>query len=284
MLREEEDQHSELSEANAPLINEKEPLLEDFEAESRKWEEKRESLTTKLDDANLSLKICQENEKKFEEERRGWEKERAVLSSNLFAHEYVRKCRRLEKESADLTASLATAKAEGDFYRSNDDEEDDSSDDDEEDDSSEEKTKTEETDQENVLDNEKEVKDEELKETEDEYYWEIAKDSSLSMRRQIDLFKGQTQLEGNYCKLVKSAVEKLVVLEQENKVLSRKLRAERTSTEQLNRLVCLFEIKCERLEEGKADLTASLSIAKDESEFYRECMHNLGLDNELSAI
>ncbi|CAK7329480.1 unnamed protein product [Dovyalis caffra] len=104
------------------------------------------------------------------------------------------------------------------------------------------------------------------------------------MRRQIDLFKGQTQLEGKYCKLVKSAVQKLVVLEQENKVLSRKLRAEKTSTEQLNRLVCLFEIKCERLEDEKADLTASLSIAKDESEFYRECMHNLGLDNELSTI
>ncbi|CAK7329479.1 unnamed protein product [Dovyalis caffra] len=57
--------------------------------------------------------ICQENEKKFEEERRDWEKERAVLSSNLFAHEYVSECQRLEKENADLTTRLATAKAEG---------------------------------------------------------------------------------------------------------------------------------------------------------------------------
>ena len=82
------------------------------------------------------------------------------------------------------------------------------------------------------------------------------------------------ELHGENCKLMKDLADKLLVLEQENEVLSRKLSAESTSsTEQLNQIVYEYERICRRLEEEKAVLNASLSTAQADSDFYRECMH-----------
>jgi hypothetical protein len=131
---------------------------------------------------------------------------------------------------------------------------------------------------------EKEVmKDQELKETGDGRCCETSRAFLSSMQREIGLLK---ELNERNCKLMKDLADTLLLLEQENEVLSRKLiSAESTSsTEQLNQIVYEYERKCQRLEEEKADLNASLSTAEAESDFYRECMHNLGLSNELPTI
>ncbi|KAL9333184.1 hypothetical protein Peur_073323 [Populus x canadensis] len=132
---------------------------------------------------------------------------------------------------------------------------------------------------------EKEVmKDQELKETGDGRCCETSRAFLSSMQREIGLLK---ELNEKNCKLVEDLADTLLLLEQENEVLSRKLiiSAESTSsTEQLNQIVYEYERKCQRLEEEKADLNASLSTAEAESDFYRECMHNLGLSNELPTI
>ncbi|KAJ6986304.1 hypothetical protein NC653_024022 [Populus alba x Populus x berolinensis] len=124
---------------------------------------------------------------------------------------------------------------------------------------------------------EKEVmKDQELKETGDGRCCETSRALS-SMQREIGLLK---ELSEKNCKLMKDLADTLLFLEQENEVLSRRLiSAESTSsTELLNQIVYEYERKCQRLEEEKADLNDSLSIAEAESHFYRECMHNLGLN------
>jgi hypothetical protein len=131
---------------------------------------------------------------------------------------------------------------------------------------------------------EKEVmKDQELKETGDARCCETSRAFLSSMQREIGLLK---ELNERNCKLMKDLADTLLLLEQENEVLSRKLiSAESTSsTEQLNQIVYEYERKCQRLEEEKADLNASLSTAEAESDFYRECMHNLGLSNEVPTI
>ena len=132
---------------------------------------------------------------------------------------------------------------------------------------------------------EKEVmKDQELKETGDARCCETSRAFLSSMQREIGLLK---ELNEKNCKLMKDLADTLLLLEQENEVLSRKLiiSAESTSsTEQLNQIVYEYERKCQRLEEEKADLNASLSTAEAESDFYRECMHNLGLSNEVPTI
>ncbi|KAL9370665.1 hypothetical protein Peur_035805 [Populus x canadensis] len=131
---------------------------------------------------------------------------------------------------------------------------------------------------------EKEVmKDQELKETGDGRCCETSRAFLSSMQREIGLLK---ELNEKNCKLMKDLADTLLLLEQENEVLSRKLiSAESTSsTEQLNQIVYEYERKCQRLEEEKANLNASLSTAEAESDFYRECMHNLGLSNELPTI
>ncbi|KAJ6896935.1 hypothetical protein NC651_022968 [Populus alba x Populus x berolinensis] len=124
---------------------------------------------------------------------------------------------------------------------------------------------------------EKEVmKDQELKETGDGRCCETSRALS-SMQREIGQLK---ELSEKNFKLMKDLADALLLLEQENEVLSRKLiSAESTSsTELLNQIVYEYERKCQRLEEEKADLNDSLSIAEAESHFYRECMHNLGLN------
>ncbi|KAG6761686.1 hypothetical protein POTOM_034915 [Populus tomentosa] len=124
---------------------------------------------------------------------------------------------------------------------------------------------------------EKEVmKDQELKETGDGRCCETSRALS-SMQREIGLLK---ELSEKNCKLMKDLADTLLLLEQENEVLSRKLISaeSRSSTELLNQIVYEYERKCQRLEEEKADLNDNLSTAEAESDFYRECMHNLGLN------
>ncbi|KAG6762999.1 hypothetical protein POTOM_033527 [Populus tomentosa] len=120
------------------------------------------------------------------------------------------------------------------------------------------------------------MKDQELKETGDGRCSETSRALS-SMQREIGQLK---ELSEKNCKLMKDLADTLLFLEQENEVLSRRLISaeSRSSTELLNQIVYEYERKCQRLEEEKADLNDSLSIAEAESHFYRECMHNLGLN------
>ncbi|KAJ6409944.1 hypothetical protein OIU84_009437 [Salix udensis] len=106
----------------------------------------------------------------------------------------------------------------------------------------------------------KEVKDQESQETGDGRWCETRRVFLSSMEREDDvgLLK---DLNGENCKLMKDLAEKLLVLEKENEVLSRKLSAESaSSTERLNQIVYEYERICRRLEEEKAALHASLNF------------------------
>ncbi|KAB5541599.1 hypothetical protein DKX38_014573 [Salix brachista] len=125
----------------------------------------------------------------------------------------------------------------------------------------------------------KEVKDQEPQETGDGRCCETSRVFLSSMQREDDvgLLK---DLNGENCKLMKDLADKLLVLEQENEFLSRKLSAESaSSTERLNQIVYEYERICRRLEEEKAALNAGLSTAQADSDFYRECMFDLSLSN-----
>uniref|UniRef100_A0A6N2LF45 Uncharacterized protein n=1 Tax=Salix viminalis TaxID=40686 RepID=A0A6N2LF45_SALVM len=116
----------------------------------------------------------------------------------------------------------------------------------------------------------KEVKDQESQETGDGRCCETRRVFLSSMEREDDvgLLK---DLNGENCKLMKDLADKLLVLEKENEVLSRKLSAESaSSTERLNQIVYEYERICRRLQEEKAALHASLSTAQADSDFYRE--------------
>ncbi|KAG5239127.1 kinesin-related protein [Salix suchowensis] len=124
----------------------------------------------------------------------------------------------------------------------------------------------------------KEVKDQESQETGDGRCCETNRVFLSSMQREDDDVGLLKELNGENCELMKDLADKLLVLEQENEVLSRKLSAESaSSTERLNQIVYEYERICRRLEEEKAALNASLSTAQADSDFYRECMFDLSL-------
>ncbi|KAJ6692901.1 hypothetical protein OIU79_014604 [Salix purpurea] len=115
----------------------------------------------------------------------------------------------------------------------------------------------------------KEVKDQESQETGDGRCCETSRVSLSSMQREDDDVGLLKELNGENCELMKDLADKLLVLEQENEVLSRKLSAESaSSTERLNQIMYEYERICRRLEEEKAALNASLSTAQADSDFY----------------
>ncbi|KAJ6671547.1 hypothetical protein OIU85_015305 [Salix viminalis] len=117
----------------------------------------------------------------------------------------------------------------------------------------------------------KEVKDQESQETGDGRCCETSRVFLSSVEREDDVGLLKDLMNGEKCKLMKDLADKLLVLERENEVLSRKLSAESaSSTERLNQIVYEYERICRRLEEEKAALHASLSTAQADSDFYRE--------------